>query len=115
MSKNVPRDDQETAISWNRGEDTCQVRTTDPTEITKLKRAGYMPVDDPSAEPYQVFVVPREAISYRSEETIRSLKERGRALARRVQNRTMMGGFGTRESTISVPSDLWVSGIMISS
>ena len=84
MKELIPKDEQETVIMRYRGEKRCRIWTTDTTEVTRLRRKGYNPIEDPAAEPYLVFDLPVEAIPrYRSAETIQRLRGRAKRLEKR--------------------------------
>jgi hypothetical protein len=98
MKELIPKDEQETVIMRYRGEKRCHIWTTDTTEITRLRRKGYNPIADPTAEPYRVFDLPVEAIPrYRSAETIQRLRGR----AKRLEKRSTVVGFSRPEATIA--------------
>jgi hypothetical protein len=101
MSESVPKDEQETVITRYRVEKRYRVSTTDTTEITRLRRAGYHPAEDPAAEPYLVFEVPFEAIPpYRSAKTIQTLQARAQRLRKRS---TVAGSPGTGGTIATLP------------
>ena len=49
MRKSPPIEIQETVITRNRGDANWCVKATDTTEITRLRKAGYEPIDAPDA------------------------------------------------------------------
>ena len=98
MSESVPKDEQETVITRCRVEKRYRISTTDTTEVTRLRRAGYDPAEDPAAEPYLVYEIPFEAIPpYRSAKTIYAL----RARAQRIKKRSTV--VESPRSTLTVP------------
>ena len=98
--------DREVCIARYADEDVWTVDTSDAVTASRLKALGYVPQDSPCAAPYERFRLRLKAIQFRSEETLRRMRENGVKAAQSLHRTRPDRGSETPGDALEVEVDL---------